>query len=381
MSIDCGAIVDGWHGDAAITVGGGGDLRRARRAGTGLRGSTVARAGCRPVAADGWVTCRRRSREVFGRPAATGSSRSTSATASGPRCTCHRTSRTSARPAGDYGSNRPGDRRRTDDHPRLPRDGRARRRVDRRHPRWRPCRARGAHGGAHRLGAVGADRPRRRTARLAASRSRSPATLTPVIMTVIMKAKGTHRPIRFMIIGHLSALGSQPGLGETPGRLRGVPRCAGPSGGADYDSCRTDRICALPTATGRRSPPGSATRTRKAGFDQRVPGSPGRALRCPDLRRARAAGPRHPRRPHPQDAGDRAADGAPSAAAGQKRSGGEKAIGVMWTIWACAVSVNLVVWVLVSAGQGDGGVLLAGLGGRPLGRGASRDQPDAPPVA
>ncbi len=31
-----------------------------------------------------------------------------------------------------------------------------------------------------------------------------------------------------------------------------------------------------------------------------------------------------------------------------KRSGGQKAMGVLWTIWACAVSVNLVIWVLVS---------------------------------
>lgn len=31
-----------------------------------------------------------------------------------------------------------------------------------------------------------------------------------------------------------------------------------------------------------------------------------------------------------------------------KRTGGDKALAVLWTIWACAVSVNLVVWTLVS---------------------------------
>ena len=31
VSIDCGAIVDGWHGDAAFTVGVGASRRRERR--------------------------------------------------------------------------------------------------------------------------------------------------------------------------------------------------------------------------------------------------------------------------------------------------------------------------------------------------------------
>ena len=31
ISLDCGAIVDGWHGDSAITVGGGRDRARSYR--------------------------------------------------------------------------------------------------------------------------------------------------------------------------------------------------------------------------------------------------------------------------------------------------------------------------------------------------------------
>ncbi|WP_157180974.1 DUF1707 SHOCT-like domain-containing protein [Actinopolymorpha alba] len=36
----------------------------------------------------------------------------------------------------------------------------------------------------------------------------------------------------------------------------------------------------------------------------------------------------------------------------QKRTGGDRAMAVLWTIWACAVSVNLVVWVMTSATNG-----------------------------
>jgi hypothetical protein len=35
------------------------------------------------------------------------------------------------------------------------------------------------------------------------------------------------------------------------------------------------------------------------------------------------------------------------------RTRGDKAMAVMWTLWACAVSINLVVWLLVSIGEGD----------------------------
>lgn len=38
----------------------------------------------------------------------------------------------------------------------------------------------------------------------------------------------------------------------------------------------------------------------------------------------------------------------PSSSALRKRTGGDKALAVLWTIWACAVSVNLVIWTLVS---------------------------------
>lgn len=37
-----------------------------------------------------------------------------------------------------------------------------------------------------------------------------------------------------------------------------------------------------------------------------------------------------------------------SSTAIRKRTGGDKAMAVLWTIWACAVSVNLVIWTLVS---------------------------------
>ena len=43
ISIDCGAIVDGWHGDAAITVAVGEVAAGAARAGPDLRGVDVAR--------------------------------------------------------------------------------------------------------------------------------------------------------------------------------------------------------------------------------------------------------------------------------------------------------------------------------------------------
>jgi len=42
-----------------------------------------------------------------------------------------------------------------------------------------------------------------------------------------------------------------------------------------------------------------------------------------------------------------------STVATGKRSGGEKAMAVLWTIWVCAVSVNLVVWLLVSITNGN----------------------------
>ncbi|MGW5365054.1 DUF1707 SHOCT-like domain-containing protein [Actinopolymorpha pittospori] len=41
-------------------------------------------------------------------------------------------------------------------------------------------------------------------------------------------------------------------------------------------------------------------------------------------------------------------DPAPRPVPAAKRSGGDKAMLVLWTIWACLVSVNLVIWVLAS---------------------------------
>lgn len=34
------------------------------------------------------------------------------------------------------------------------------------------------------------------------------------------------------------------------------------------------------------------------------------------------------------------------------RTGGDRAIAVLWALWAAAVSINLVIWVLVSIGSG-----------------------------
>ncbi|GAB3414445.1 DUF1707 domain-containing protein [Flindersiella endophytica] len=36
-----------------------------------------------------------------------------------------------------------------------------------------------------------------------------------------------------------------------------------------------------------------------------------------------------------------------------REGGGDRAMRVLWTIWACAVSINLVIWVLVSLGNGN----------------------------
>ena len=100
ISIDCGAIVDGWHGDAAITVAVGdvpgrghrADARPPRRA--MWRGFAAARLG-------GRVTDISHAVETYValRAAATASSRTTSATASARRCTSRRTCRTTADPA------------------------------------------------------------------------------------------------------------------------------------------------------------------------------------------------------------------------------------------------------------------------------------------
>ena len=40
--------------------------------------------------------------------------------------------------------------------------------------------------------------------------------------------------------------------------------------------------------------------------------------------------------------------GTPPPPPGPRRSAGDQAMRVLWTIWACAVSVNLVIWLLLS---------------------------------
>ena len=88
ISIDCGAIVDGWHGDAAITVPVGEVRPGAARAVAGHRGSRCGR-GLAAAAAGGRLDRHRRSggggRSQAG--TATASSRATAGTASAPRCT------------------------------------------------------------------------------------------------------------------------------------------------------------------------------------------------------------------------------------------------------------------------------------------------------
>ena len=100
VSIDCGAIVEGWHGDAAITVPIGEvapevtELLRVTEESL-WRGMTAAHLG-------GRVTDISHAVEHYVRSAraATASSRTTPATASAPRCTWPPTSPTTASAAG-----------------------------------------------------------------------------------------------------------------------------------------------------------------------------------------------------------------------------------------------------------------------------------------
>ncbi len=97
VSIDCGAIVDGWHGDAAFTVGGGLRVARRRSACSTRRGrpSTPGSRPCNPTAGSPTSVprCRRSWRAPACRSCAT-----TAATASAGPCTSGPTSRTTARP-------------------------------------------------------------------------------------------------------------------------------------------------------------------------------------------------------------------------------------------------------------------------------------------
>ena len=105
VSLDCGAIVDGWHGDAAITVAVGEvpaevtELMRVTEESL-WRGIAAARLG-------GRVTDISHAVETHVRAAGpTGSSRTTSATASARRCTSRPTSPTTVLPVGAPSSSR-----------------------------------------------------------------------------------------------------------------------------------------------------------------------------------------------------------------------------------------------------------------------------------
>ena len=96
VSIDCGAIIEGWHGDAAITVAGRRDRRGLaapdRRDRAGARRPRSTATGRRTV----WATSARPSRGVRTPPASRWCG-STSGTASAPRCTRSPRFRTTAR--------------------------------------------------------------------------------------------------------------------------------------------------------------------------------------------------------------------------------------------------------------------------------------------
>ena len=105
ISIDCGAVLDGWHGDAAITVAvGPGQARRcaelAAAAEDALWAGIADGGPGRPgPARGGSPTSPGRWRPRSARRAASASSTATAATASAPRCTRTRTCSTTAGPA------------------------------------------------------------------------------------------------------------------------------------------------------------------------------------------------------------------------------------------------------------------------------------------
>lgn len=97
ISIDAGAVVDGWHADAALTVFvGEGHPEEVRELSRVTDASLWAGIAAMRKGA-GWSTSPRRSKATSGasrgrHAASTGSSRSTAGTASAPRCTWTRTS-------------------------------------------------------------------------------------------------------------------------------------------------------------------------------------------------------------------------------------------------------------------------------------------------
>ena len=122
VSLDCGAIVDGWHGDAAITVAVGAVSDEVTRADAGDRGVPVARHRRGPAGRSGHRHLPRGRDPRPRQRAATASSRTTSVTASARRCTSRPTSPTTVAPAGAPARAGPGARRRADDHAGQPGD-------------------------------------------------------------------------------------------------------------------------------------------------------------------------------------------------------------------------------------------------------------------
>ena len=103
LSVDCGAIVEGWHGDAAVTVAVGTGAPGRPRAVGGVPGRPWTpgsrRSGPVPGSATSRTPCRPRAEAAGGATASrTGSSRSTAGTASARRCTWTRSCPTTARP-------------------------------------------------------------------------------------------------------------------------------------------------------------------------------------------------------------------------------------------------------------------------------------------
>ncbi len=148
LCIDCGAIIDGWHGDAAFTMGVGPITPEARRL-IDVAGGRSPRASPRCVRAATWRTSARRSTRSSS-PPDTEARGSTAGTASAGRCTSTPTWRTAAAgvAAGPRSGCGAGDR--TDAHRRRRRRrGRPRRRLDGGHRRRIARRPRRAHRRRH----------------------------------------------------------------------------------------------------------------------------------------------------------------------------------------------------------------------------------------
>ena len=174
ISIDCGAIVDGWHGDAAVTVGVGpvtpapsgllDDLRAGPVAGPEPRAWPAAGCPTSAHAVEAAASAARRVRDRRGLRRA----RHRQPDAHGP-------AGAQLRPAGPGPAAGRGDGpgRRADARAGRPGDAAAGRRLDRGHRGRQPGGALRAHGGDHRGRALGADRAR--TAGPAAWRRPAPA--------------------------------------------------------------------------------------------------------------------------------------------------------------------------------------------------------------